>query len=311
MSACIDSVDRWARTATHTDHGLRFEEESSYWPTLGEAQSAPFGSGHTGAMAAACVACGAGSAGMFENLTRGDPHPVQTTGHLMVGSTFDAALLDAADSLYTMESMDQNLQRMVEVARDSLREIDHAGVTLARQATVQTTAATDDFVVEVDRVQYGLGTGPCLDKLRTTEIITVVDHVRAGGRAWPEFLARAAEMGVRSMIAVRLFRNDDTLGVMNLYSTSHDVINGDTREVALMFAGHASIAYSHNLQVANLRRAVQNREMVGQASGIIMERYQLGPERAFDYLVRVSSTTETKLRDVAQHVVDAVGDPGR
>ena len=87
-------------------------------------------------------------------------------------------------------------------------------------------------------------------------------------------------MGVRSMMALRLFRNDTTLGVLNLYSTSHDTIDHDTRALALMFARHASIVYSNSRLASNLRIALETRGLVGQAVGVVMERYQLDAAKA-------------------------------
>lgn len=222
----------------------------------------------------------------------------------------ETALGEASRRLHATESLDDTLQTMVRVARQSLPEIDHVGVTVGRQDVPRTTAATDDFVLHLDQVQYDLGSGPCLDVLRGGEILTVVDHVRAGGRPWPDFLAAAARLGVRSMMALRLYRDQDTMGVLNLYSVTHDVIDADTRSLARMFAPHAAVAYSRSLQVHHLRRAVETRELVGQAVGIAMERYALTADQAFHYLVRVASTSETKLREVAERLVTSVADPG-
>lgn len=225
----------------------------------------------------------------------------------------EAALAEASRRLNATESLDDVLATMVAVACRSLPEIDHAGVTVARQDVLRTTATTDEFVLRVDQVQYDLGSGPCVDALHGGgDVLTVVDHVRAGGRQWPDFLARAARLGVRSMMALRLFRDQDVLGVLNLYSVTHDVIDADTQALARMFAPHAAVAYSRSLQVHHLRRAVETRELVGQAVGIAMERYGLTSDQAFNYLVRVSSTSETKLREVAQRLVEGVGavDPG-
>lgn len=46
--------------------------------------------------------------------------------------------------------------------------------------------------------------------------------------------------------------------------------------------------------------------MIGQATGIIMERYTIGSVRAFEFLARLSQTTNRKLRDIAVDVVETV-----
>ncbi len=220
----------------------------------------------------------------------------------MAGLDLDEALAQAAERLHTPDTLEQTLQVMVEVARDSLVEVDHAGVTLATKGAVTTTAATDDFTHGIDQLQYDLGEGPCLHQLRTTGGPTVVEDLERGDTRWPTYVTQASRAGVRSIMALRLFKDSTTVGVLNLYSTSHETIDDDSRSLATVLARHASIAYSRSLQISHLRRGLETREVIGQAVGIVMERYQLDSARAFDYLLRVSSTSETKLRDVAQQV---------
>ena len=92
----------------------------------------------------------------------------------------DEALARAAELLDEPQSLQDTMLKMVEVARDSLREIDHVGVTLAGPSAVGTSAATDDFVRELDRVQYALGQGPCLYGLDHSEAMSVVEFVARG-----------------------------------------------------------------------------------------------------------------------------------
>ncbi|MCW2866178.1 MAG: hypothetical protein JWR20_366, partial [Marmoricola sp.] len=44
--------------------------------------------------------------------------------------------------------------------------------------------------------------------------------------------------------------------------------------------------------------------------GITMERYGLDETKAFAYLLRASSTTNMKLRDLARTMVEGGGQPG-
>ncbi len=236
-----------------------------------------------------------------------------------------AALAEAAGRLHAALSLDQTLRAVVAVARDSMPCIDHAGVTVATADplghdgadVIETTAATDDVVLDLDRLQYRLGEGPCLGRLTHAGPMVVVDHVATPDRTtgqgaddaetWPRFLPEAARRGLRSMVAVRLFADEGEVAVLNLYSTSADVVDAETRTLAPLFATHVAVAYGHNQQVENLRRALDSREVIGQAVGIVMERYGLDTSRAFGYLVRVSATSETKLRHVAAAVVGDAG----
>jgi AmiR/NasT family two-component response regulator len=72
---------------------------------------------------------------------------------------------------------------------------------------------------------------------------------------------------------------------------------------AELFAVHASIALGHAQQEHQLNQALSSRKVIGQAVGILMERYQIDQDRAFHFLMRVSSTSNIKLRDVAHELV--------
>jgi AmiR/NasT family two-component response regulator len=106
-------------------------------------------------------------------------------------------------------------------------------------------------------------------------------------------------------MAVRLSVGDQaTLGGLNLYSTVRDDIAPEAQELATSFATHAAIALHQAREIANLHDALESRKVIGQAIGIVMERYQLNEDRAFAFLVRASSYGNVKLRDVAQELVD-------
>ena len=55
--------------------------------------------------------------------------------------------------------------------------------------------------------------------------------------------------------------------------------------------------------IEHLRRALETRGTIGQAQGILMERYGLDPEAAFAFLTRLSSTLEMKIRDLSEQIV--------
>src|SRR5690606_1122688 len=101
-------------------------------------------------------------------------------------------------------------------------------------------------------------------------------------------------------MGLRLFTEQATLGGLNLYSTQTDTIDPDVQHVAELFATHAALALGRARHVEDLNTALQTRKVIGQAIGIVMERYQLDEDRAFQFLVRVSSHSNVKLRDVAQ-----------
>ena len=90
-----------------------------------------------------------------------------------------------------------------------------------------------------------------------------------------------------------------------MYSTSNDHVEEETHELAMLFATHATLAIGHSRQVENLYKAIETRTMIGQAVGIVMERYGIDPDAAFNYLVRQAAAQERKLRLVAADIVGA------
>lgn len=96
-----------------------------------------------------------------------------------------------------------------------------------------------------------------------------------------------------------------TLGGLNLYSTSSDVVSEEAVQAAQLFARHATIALEKAQDSEQLSEALSTRKVIGQAIGIVMERFQVDEDRAFQFLVRASSTSNIKLRDVATELVDA------
>lgn len=213
------------------------------------------------------------------------------------------ALARAAREINSPPDLGRTLDAIVETAARSLDGIDHVGVSIVyRDGKVETQAGTDQLVWEVDQLQYDLNEGPCLWAI-TDEPVVLVNQLRHEQR-WPRYVPRALEHGITAQLGLRLYSDEETLGGLNLYSTSTDTIDADVEHAAELFAVHAALALGHARQEEHLNIALQTRKVIGQAIGIVMERFHLDEDRAFRYLLRVSQHSNTKLRDVAQELVD-------
>jgi GAF domain-containing protein len=215
-----------------------------------------------------------------------------------------SALAEAARTIHREETLEETLAAIAETARISVPGIDHAGISIITpKGGIETKAATDAVVWEFDRLQYDLGEGPCLTAMHGAPVVSV-PHARHDQR-WPAFMPRALERGLRSQLAVRLFLDEEgTMGALNLYSTSQDEIDADAEHVAELFASHAAIALHQAREVEHLNQALESRKVIGQALGIVMERYELDENRAFAFLLRASSTSNIKLREIAAQLVE-------
>ncbi|HET6915129.1 MAG TPA: GAF and ANTAR domain-containing protein [Acidimicrobiales bacterium] len=217
-----------------------------------------------------------------------------------------AAIAAAARDINQEHSLDETLHAIVRAARNSVPGFDQVGIsTFDRHGNIATNASTGELVETLDSIQYTLGQGPCVDTLREADVqVVTAPHIRHDQR-WPRYVRAAVDAGLRSQLAVKLYLDDEgTLGSLNFYSTTADDIEPDADHIADLFAAHAAIALEHARERDTLNQALQSRKVIGQALGIVMERYEMNEDRAFQFLVRASSTSNTKLRDIAQELVD-------
>jgi hypothetical protein len=92
-------------------------------------------------------------------------------------------------------------------------------------------------------------------------------------------------------------------GALNLHSSQVSAFGEDAESIGSLFAAHAAIAFSSAREEQQIRAALTSRDVIGQAKGMLMERYQLGAQAAFALLSKLSQDTNTKLADLAHQVV--------
>jgi GAF domain-containing protein len=213
-----------------------------------------------------------------------------------------AALVVAARTMDTGHTLLESLDAIVAAARTSVPGFDHVGISLThKNGRVETKAATGDLVWQLDAIQYGLREGPCVTALRQERVV-MAENLQSDPR-WPNYVPQAYEAGVRAQMAVQLFTNEETLGGLNFYSTLQDTIDPEAIAVAELFAVHAALALGHARKESQLSEALGSRKTIGMAIGIVMERFEISEDRAFQFLIRASQSSNLKLRDVAAELV--------
>jgi transcriptional regulator with GAF, ATPase, and Fis domain len=213
-----------------------------------------------------------------------------------------------ARALLAEDDVQQTLQKIVDLAVETIEGCNCAGISLLRGEKIDTPASSSDVPVTVDAIQYETGEGPCLDAIREHEMFVTGDLGRES--RWPHFASRAQrETGVTSMLAFRLFVEGDTLGALNLYSKAADAFTGNSCTVGLVFAAHAAVALSTALHDEQMNEALKSRDVIGQAKGILMAREGVGADEAFDMLRRASQRLNVKLRDLAGEMVESAEHP--
>jgi transcriptional regulator with GAF, ATPase, and Fis domain len=172
-------------------------------------------------------------------------------------------------------------------------------VTARKKVTSQSPSG--DLPRRVDELQVEVGEGPCLDAMFEQQTVRVPDMNHE--ERWPQFAARAAEVGAASMLSFQLFVEGDNLGALNLYSRRPNAFDDESEHVGLLFASHAAVAYADAQKLDQLKFALAGRDLIGQAKGILMERYKITADQAFRVLVRASQQRNQKLREVADELV--------
>jgi GAF domain-containing protein len=187
-----------------------------------------------------------------------------------------------------------------------------AGVVLARRAgRLEPAASTAPVVEQIDQLQLDYGEGPALTSVADQSDVGLLVKDLALDERWPVWGPEAAALGLRSALALRLHTGGPTLGVLELFHPEPDAFGVDEDAVARILARHASVAVATACQEASLWQAVDARKLIGQAQGILMERFAMDADQAFAVLRRYSQDYNVKLRDVADRLVSTRNLPGQ
>lgn len=217
-----------------------------------------------------------------------------------------SAIASAAQAINTPGSLDETLDAIVQAAQQTVPGFEHVGISITHGGgEIETRAGTGQLVWEVDDRQYKLRQGPCYDAIRRGGV-TIMDDVETETR-WPEYVTEVRKLGLRAQMGLQLYTEEGALGGLNFYSLEPGV-DPDAVQLAELFAAHAAIALGRARHEHQLKESVASRQAIGTAVGIVMERYQISEDRAFQFLVRASSTSNIKLRALAQELVETTNE---
>jgi GAF domain-containing protein len=208
-----------------------------------------------------------------------------------------------AVELHDSDGVGETVDAVVQFALQAL-SCRYAGVALTEADDKLTIAAvTAPVICDLYQLQLDATEGPLISCLREHAPV-YVDDVATDDR-WPaEWTALANSIGIRSILHLPLASSDHPVGVLSFYSEQRGGFGPDDLAVGHILARHTSIAVANARNEETLAQAVDARKLVGQAMGILMERFDLDSDRAFEVLRRYSQNSNTKLRDVAQQLID-------
>ncbi|HEX6347399.1 GAF and ANTAR domain-containing protein [Umezawaea sp.] len=213
-------------------------------------------------------------------------------------------------SLLDAETLGEVLDRILVACTRAIPAVDVASVTMRDpDGTFHTPTETDSIGYELDQVQYATGEGPCVDAARMPGPALACSDDLANDPNWPRFGPAAAARGMGSLLSTALLpeaRPPQLTGALNLYSRKTHGFRPEDRTTALLLATHASLALAAtnartnaDLDVAQLRKAIDTRDVIGQAKGILMHRRGITADEAFDVLRTTSQSLNVKLADLA------------
>lgn len=243
-------------------------------------------------------------AGLHAWSERGN-HPAPTPNTLR--SLLSLARADLASQLADDATPAEHLDRIVHLAQGLVPGTEHAAVSSLRGDMVATLAATSNVPRELDRVQADLGTGPIF-QVRAVHGVLRIDDVGDDPR-WPKYSAQLQEAGIRSVLVCDLPMSHNPPSVLSLYASRRRAFSAAAELVMPVFAARAAIALAHADELSNLHRAIDSRQVIGEAVGILIERYRLSAEEAFERLVSASQRRHVKLRELAVRMTETGEDP--
>ena len=235
-----------------------------------------------------------------------------TDGALDGAGVFDPDALGGPDSVQTVEriartlhlkepSLQGTLAAVLTTAVELVDTACAAGLNLYERGIFTPQAVVGDEPPPLDALQQQTGKGPCIDASRDQEIVFVGD-LRNDER-YPEFAELAVSLGIGAMFCVPLWIDDVRLGSLSLYFPTTVQPRERDQQLASMIGVHAAAAISDARRTDNLRRAIENRDLIGQAKGILMERHRVTADQAFAVLSTASQRTNRKLVEIAESLV--------
>lgn len=203
----------------------------------------------------------------------------------------------------SLRRVDDVLVDVTAAAKELIPGVDIAGVLLVgKGGTHQTLAPTSDVMFKLDELQMTTGEGPCL-QAALDEIVIRTDDFRDEPR-FPNYAPKVVELGLLSALSLKLYTADRTAGALNLFGYEPRPWNSEAETIGMVLAAQAASAILASRESEQLQSALSTRDRIGQAKGIIMERFKIDDVRAFEMLRKLSQDTNTKLVDVAHRVID-------
>lgn len=195
------------------------------------------------------------------------------------------------------------LRQLNETTVASIPGARYCGITLVDEdGRVKSIGATGTYAQILDEVQAELEEGPCLSAAWENHIM-LIDDMTVESR-WPRYCAAVVERTpIRSVLSVQLDTPSAGVAALNFQAEEPGVFDEDSVELARVFAVHTTLAWNSLQRERQFQTALGSRDLIGQAKGILMERFDIDAVAAFNTLRSLSQDLNIKLSEVAARIV--------
>jgi hypothetical protein len=215
-------------------------------------------------------------------------------------------MAELARTVAAPRSLDEVLSGVTAAAKELIPGVDAAGILLiGKGGSFESLAQVTDLPHLLDELQMKFEEGPCV-QAALADVVVRTDDFRDEPR-WPRYSPACVEVGVLSGLSFKLYTADRTAGALNLFGFQPNAWDTEAETIGTILAAHAAAAVLASRQGTQLESALSTRDRIGQAKGIIMERYKVDDVQAFEMLRRLSQDSNTRLIDIAQQVIDTRG----
>jgi GAF domain-containing protein len=222
-----------------------------------------------------------------------------------------SALSQMAGLVLSRETVDTALELATRLAATATAGTLGAAVTVVDERGTRSRAASNSAAEEADALQYELDEGPCLTAWRRRELVRI-DDTTTDGR-WPGWNEAAGALGVRSVLSAPLLVGEDSIGAMKVYSERPMNYGPHEEQVMRLLAGQAAILLANSQSLAEARRlsrqlteALASRDVVAQATGVLLGQGLPSREEAFAALAAAAVRADRPVEDVARALLRAV-----
>jgi hypothetical protein len=216
-------------------------------------------------------------------------------------------MAELARAVAAPRSLEDILAGVTAAAKELIPGVDTAGVLLiGKGGKFDSVSGTSELPHRLDELQMKFNEGPCVDAA-LDELIVRTDDFRTEPR-WPRYSPAVVEIGVLSGLSFKLYTAERTAGALNLFGFQPTVWTTEAETIGTVLAAHAAAAILASRQGDQLESALSTRDRIGQAKGILMERFGVDDVQAFEMLRRLSQDSNTRLIDIAQRVIETRGD---